>query len=57
MYAVPYKYYEKFGVRKYGFHGTSHRYVSEKMADLMGRKRKSSSLLPVTSATVLQSQP
>ena len=37
MYAVPYKYYEKFGVRKYGFHGTSHRYVSSKMAELMGR--------------------
>ena len=40
MYAVPYKYYEKFGVRKYGFHGTSHRYVSEIMADLMGRKKE-----------------
>lgn len=38
MYPIPYKYYEKFGIRKYGFHGTSHRYVSEKMADLMGRK-------------------
>ena len=37
MYAIPYKYYEKFGVRKYGFHGTSHRYVSSKMAELMGK--------------------
>ena len=37
MYAIPYKYYEKFGVRKYGFHGTSHRYVSAKMAELMGK--------------------
>ena len=37
MYAVPYEYYEKFGVRKYGFHGTSHRYVSAKMAELLGR--------------------
>ena len=45
MYAVPYKYYEKFGVRKYGFHGTSHRYVSEKMADLMGRKKEELKLI------------
>lgn len=37
MYAIPYKYYEKFSVRKYGFHGTSHRYVSAKMAELMGK--------------------
>ena len=37
MYAVPYEYYEKLGVRKYGFHGTSHRYVSAKMAELMGK--------------------
>ena len=37
MYAVPYEYYEKYGVRKYGFHGTSHRYVSAKMAELLGR--------------------
>ena len=37
MYAVPYEYYEKYGVRKYGFHGTSHRYVSAKMAELMGK--------------------
>ena len=35
MYAVPYEYYEKLGVRKYGFHGTSHRYVSSKMAEIM----------------------
>ena len=37
MFAVPYEYYEKYGVRKYGFHGTSHRYVSAKMAELMGK--------------------
>ena len=37
MFAVPYEYYEKYGVRKYGFHGTSHRYVSAKMAQLMGK--------------------
>lgn len=37
MFAVPYEYFEKYGVRKYGFHGTSHRYVSAKMAELMGK--------------------
>lgn len=37
MYAIPYEYYEKYGVRKYGFHGTSHRYVSAEMAKLMGK--------------------
>ncbi len=37
MYAIPYEYYEKYAVRKYGFHGTSHRYVSAKMAELMGK--------------------
>ena len=37
MYAVPYEYYEKDGVRRYGFHGTSHRYVSSRCAELMGK--------------------
>ena len=37
MYAVPYEYYEKDGVRRYGFHGTSHRYVSKRCAELMGK--------------------
>ncbi len=37
MYAVPYEYYEKYKVRRYGFHGTSHRYVSAEMAKIMGR--------------------
>ena len=37
MYAVPYEYYEKDGVRRYGFHGTSHRYVSARCAELMGK--------------------
>lgn len=40
MYGVPYEYYEKYGVRRYGFHGTSHRYVSKKVADLMGKDPK-----------------
>lgn len=37
MYAVPYEYYEKYKVRRYGFHGTSHRYVSSEMAKAMGK--------------------
>ena len=40
MYAVPYEYYEKYGVRRYGFHGTSHRYVSAEMANRMGKDIK-----------------
>ena len=35
LYAIPYKYYEKYKVRRYGFHGTSHRYVSHHCAKLM----------------------
>lgn len=35
MYPIPYEYYEKYKVRKYGFHGTSHRYVSQRIAKLM----------------------
>ncbi len=38
IYALPYEYYEKYGVRRYGFHGTSHKYVSDRCADLMGKK-------------------
>lgn len=37
LYSLPYEYYEKFGIRKYGFHGTSHKYVSERAAELLGR--------------------
>ena len=37
MYALPYQYYLSNGVRRYGFHGTSHRYVSSRCAELMGR--------------------
>lgn len=37
LYALPYEYYEKYGVRKYGFHGTSHRFVSKRVAELMNK--------------------
>jgi len=37
MYALPYEAYAKYGIRRYGFHGTSHKYVSQKVAEIMGR--------------------
>ncbi len=40
MYALPYEYYEKYHIRRYGFHGTSHRYVSGRCAKLLGREDK-----------------
>ena len=40
MFNVPYEYYEKYAVRRYGFHGTSHRYVSHRCAKLMGKDLK-----------------
>ena len=39
-YAIPYEYYEKDKVRRYGFHGTSHRYVSARAADMLGKPAK-----------------
>ena len=36
MYAIPYELYEKYGIRRYGFHGTSHRYVSKRVCDFLG---------------------
>ena len=38
MYAVPYELYQKYGVRRYGFHGTSHRYVSQRVCGFLGVK-------------------
>lgn len=40
LYALPYELYTKHGIRKYGFHGTSHKYVSQKAAELMGKDIK-----------------
>lgn len=39
IYPVPYEYYENYGVRRYGFHGTSHRFVSERCAQLIGKDK------------------
>jgi len=36
MYAIPYELYKEYGVRRYGFHGTSHRYVSQRVCDFLG---------------------
>lgn len=36
LYSLPYDYYEDYGIRKYGFHGTSHKYVSQRASELMG---------------------
>ena len=38
MYALPYELYEKYGIRRYGFHGTSHRYVTARAAAFLGKK-------------------
>lgn len=37
LYGLPYEYYEKYGIRRYGFHGTSHKFVAEKAAKMFGR--------------------
>lgn len=37
VYSIPFEYYDEFGIRKYGFHGTSHKYVSERAAEMLGR--------------------
>lgn len=38
LYPLPYEWYEKYGVRKYGFHGTSHKYLSERLGSILGKK-------------------
>ena len=45
MYALPYEYYEKFKVRRYGFHGTSHRYVSKRVCDFLGIKPEGTKII------------
>ncbi len=43
IFGIPYEYYEKYHVRRYGFHGTSHRYVSGRLFDISGRVKKENS--------------
>ena len=45
MYALPYEYYEKDKVRRYGFHGTSHKYVTQRAADMLGKPIESLKLI------------
>ena len=45
MYAVPYDLYEKYGVRRYGFHGTSHRYVSQRVCEYLGIKPEGTKII------------
>ncbi|NPV38168.1 Acetate kinase [Brevinematales bacterium NS] len=45
MYALPYEYYEKYKIRRYGFHGTSHRYVAMKAAEFLGKPLESINLI------------
>ena len=45
MYGLPYEYYEKYGIRKYGFHGTSHRFVARRAAEFLGRDPKGLKLI------------
>lgn len=45
MYALPYRFYEDYKVRKYGFHGTSHRYVSHRACEILGRDIKDTKII------------
>lgn len=45
LYAVPYELYEKYHVRRYGFHGTSHRYVSQRVCEFLGRDIKTQKII------------
>ncbi len=40
LYALPYEWYQKYGVRRYGFHGTSHRFIANKMKEILGEDKK-----------------
>lgn len=45
MYALPYEDYEKYGIRRYGFHGTSHRYVSQRACEFLGIKAEGTKMI------------
>ncbi len=45
MYALPYEYYEKYDVRKYGFHGTSHKYVTQRAIAMLGGKAEGTKII------------
>ena len=45
MYATPYEWYEKYGIRKYGAHGTSHKFVTQRCAEIMGKPLKDTKII------------
>jgi acetate kinase len=45
IYGLPYSYYEKYGIRRYGFHGTSHRYVSKRACEILGRNYEETKII------------
>ena len=45
MYALPYRYYTEYGIRRYGFHGTSHRFVSKRCIELLGGKAEGTKIV------------
>ncbi|CCZ12934.1 acetate kinase [Prevotella sp. CAG:1092] len=45
LYAIPYELYEKYHVRRYGFHGTSHRYVSKRVCEILGLDQNNSKVI------------
>jgi len=45
IYSIPYKYYEQYKIRKYGFHGTSHDYVSQRACEILGQKIQSMKII------------
>lgn len=47
LYALPYEFYEKYGIRKYGFHGTSHKYITRRTAELLGKKPEEVNLISI----------
>ena len=47
IYAIPYKYYEEEGIRRYGFHGTSHKYVTMRTAEIMGKDASELNLVTI----------
>lgn len=47
FYGIPYNFYKKYGIRRYGFHGTSHRYVSHKAAETLGKSLEELNIITV----------
>src|SRR5699024_11612061 len=45
LYPLPREYYEKYGIRKYGFHGTSHKYVTQRAAEMLNRPLEQTRLI------------